>query len=440
MATVTFRGGAVAVKQVDTITVANTWATNDTATMTINGRDITVTIGTDATTANVATIIKEAINGDTQTGTGDHTVSPPIADGGGQAIPEFTEVVATVFGSVVTVTANTAGKPFTMSVTESTAGSGTATEATATTATGPEFWSNADNWDGGSLPADSDDIVFDANSGSVKYGLDQNAITPNSISIREGFDGEIGLPETNEDSSSNPYPEYRDTALIIGNSGDANPYTVTIDSSQLGAARFNFNTGQVTVNVFNTGQPALDGTPNVIVKGSHASNELNVNRGSVGVAYLPGETATVATLRVGYVENPAGDATVVCSSGVTLTNVDQQGGNLTVESNTTTLDVLDGDLTVLAGAHAAINIDGGVCHYRSTGTLTTLNVGNGGEADFQRDMRSRTITNMNVYAGSTVRDPFQTVTFTNGLDLVRCGLPDVTVDLGVHRTYALSAI
>ena len=47
MGTVVHRGGAVGVKQVDTITVANTWATSDTVTLTINGRDLLITIGSD---------------------------------------------------------------------------------------------------------------------------------------------------------------------------------------------------------------------------------------------------------------------------------------------------------------------------------------------------------------------------------------------------------
>ena len=440
MGTVVHRGGAVAVKQVDTITVANTWATADTVTLTINGRDLVITIGADTTTANVATIIKQAFNGDTQTGTGDHTVAPPIADSGGQAIPEFTEIVAAVASSVVTLTANTAGVPFTLSVVEVTAGTGTAVEATPTAATGPFYWDNADNWDTGAVPVDSDDIVFDQNSGSVKYVLDQGAVTPNSISIREGWDGEIGLPQINDDAVGNPYVEYRATALKIGNSGDANPYTVTIDSSKLAGARFDFDTGQVTVNVFNTGPELDDGTPNVILKGSHASNQVNVNRGSVGVAHLPGETAVVATLRVGFVVNVAGDSNVKCSDGVTLTTINQQGGFLEIATATTLIDMTDGELTVLDGAHTAINVDGGICLYRSTGTLTTLNAGNGGTADFSRDMRDRTVTNCNVFAGASVLDQFQTVTFTNGLDLQRCSLEDVTLKLGTHFTITLSAV
>jgi hypothetical protein len=72
--------------------------------------------------------------------------------------------------------------------------------------------------------------------------------------------------------------------------------------------------------------------------------------------------------------------------------------------------------------------------------VTTWNVSDGGTLDYSRDMRSRTVTNANVYAGGAVLDPHKTVTFTNGVDLVRCGLADVTLDVGTHLTLTPSAI
>ena len=77
----------------------------------------------------------------------------------------------------------------------------------------------------------------------------------------------------------------------------------------------------------------------------------------------------------------------------------------------------NGTFTALNGAHTTINVDGGTCYYRSTGTITTLRVGGGAEASFARDMRSRTITNCELHANGAIRDPFKTVTWSNGVDV-----------------------
>ena len=128
-------GKAKNVRQKDTITVALVWGTSDTVTITINGQDLVITIGANTTTAQVATTIKEAINGSTLTDT-TASASPSIADGGGQGIAEFLEISASIDSatpSVVDIEGGQTGnadKPFTMTVTESTAGTGTATEAT----------------------------------------------------------------------------------------------------------------------------------------------------------------------------------------------------------------------------------------------------------------------------------------------------------------------
>lgn len=437
MSTRTHRGGAVAIKQVTTITVANTWAADDTATLSINGRDLTVTVGTAATTTDVATLLKEAVNSSIP---GDSTASVSPS-GKARDIPEFSDIEATSSAAVLTLTAKTAGVPFTISASESTAGDGTlGTPTEATAATGPFHWDNPDNWAEGNVPVDGDDIVFDGHSGSVKYGLDQSDVTPASIDIREGYEGEIGLPEINSDTVGFEYPEYRPTELKIGNSGDGVNLAMTIDAGNSGPLRFDFHTGQVTVDVHNTGPAQDDGTPAVVLKGTHAGNVVNVNRGALGIAYLPGDTATVATLRVGFVENPAGDANVIVGTGVTLTTINQSGGILRTSSPATTLNQSDGDSTLLSGAHPTLNIDGGTCHYRSTGTITTANVGGGGELDFSRDQRSRTLTNCNAYAGATIHDPQKTVTWTNGLDLVRCAIDETTLNLGVHQTITPSSI
>lgn len=431
MATRTHRGGAVAINQVTTFTITGVWAADDTATLSINSRDLTVTIGSNVTTTDVATLLKEAVNSAIPSDS-NASISP---SGKAASIPEFSDIEATSNAAVLTLTAKTAGIPFTITGSESTAGTGAVGSPTeATSATGPYHWDNADNWAEGSVPVATDDVVFDGDSGDVKYGLGQSAVTLTTLTISEGYSSQIGLPEINQDLVGQEYPEYRSTELAIGAT------TVRVDASGSGLMRVDFGSVQTTVNVDNTGPAAQDGTPNLTIKGTHASNEVNVNRGVVGIAYLPGDTATVATLRAGYIENPAGDANVRVGSGATLTTIDQSGGVLQTESAATTFTQTDGESTLLAGAHTTLNLDGGACRYRSTGTITTVNVGNGAELDFSRDQRSRTVTNCNVYAGAAIQDPQKTVTWSNGLDLVRCAISETTLNLGVHQTITPSSI
>jgi hypothetical protein len=182
MATVRWIGNALPVQQVTTITIAGTWATGDIATVTMNGKDISITIGTDATTTAVALALQEAISGTDQTGTGDHTFSVT----NGQTIPEFREVTATVASAVLTLTADTlVGKPFTVTTSETTASTDgvVGTPSTTTAATGPHHFDNADNWSTGSVPVDADDIWFDSGSVSCLYALSQSSVTPSSINI-----------------------------------------------------------------------------------------------------------------------------------------------------------------------------------------------------------------------------------------------------------------
>ena len=197
-------------------------------------------------------------------------------------------------------------------------------------------------------------------------------------------------------------------------------------------------TGRVTMNVYNTG-PAED-EHSLVWKGSHASNEINVHRGSVAIAPREDDSASVATLRVGYIDNQTGDAAVDCGGGVSLTNVVITGGAAKLRSNTTSLNISAGVAELIAGAHALLEIAGGEVFYRSTGAITTANIAGGGRLDFSRDPRSRTVTNCQINSRGELHDPFRTATFTNGVDVYRAGVSDIGLDLGTHINLAVSDV
>lgn len=343
-------------------------------------------------------------------------------------IPETQDITASVLSSTVTLTHDDEGVPFTVTSSVS-GGAGTIGAVTTTTsASGPHFWTGAANWSGGADPANGDDVYFDNSDVPVKYGLDQSAVTLNSLTFAASYTGTIGLPEVNADGTDE-YVEYREQYLKIG----VSPGTLTIGSGPgNGSDRIKINTGTVAtiLTAFQSGRGNDGELEAILWKGTHASNTLTVYRGEVGVAVFGGESAVIATLKLGYVDNEASDAIVRCGTGVTLTTVNQQGGELDLNSAVTTVTKLGGSLQFRTGAVTTLTNDGGSVVYSSSGTVTTLNVGTGGQVQF--DPTARTVTNANAYAGSAILDPQKSVTWTNGISLIHCGLADVSLDVGKH--------
>lgn len=430
MATRYWQPSALATYEKKTITVANTWATNDTGTITINGNDLTVTVGAAATTADVAAALVAAFNGSSAVGTETRNTT-------GNLIPEFNEITATLSGSTVILTHDTAGVPFTATVSESTAGSGTLAIANTITASGPNYWDNADNWSGSTVPVDADTVVIASGSVDILYGLNQTSVSLATLRIEQGYSGKIGLPHRN----ANGYSEYRTAYLTLGDVGDTQAMTVYVGSGEgAGSGRIKIDNGdaQTTLVVYNTGNPAETGIPSLLFKGTHASNAATVNKGSVGFAVLGDETASsttvLTTLNVGYTTNPAGDATVRCGLGCAATTINQSGGKLETNTAATTITKTGGELT-LAGngvTVATLNERGGTTYVTGTVTITNASVSNAGVLDYSRDMRAKTLSNqLNIYGNQAkFIDPFK-VTGSVVVDMEQGGAL-ANLNLGNH--------
>lgn len=420
MSTRKWQGDAVDIAQVDTITIALTWATNDTATISINGKDLILTVGATVTTTAIATAIKEMINGDTITGDATRNTT-------GDNIEEFAELTATVNGSVVTVTADTKGVPFTMTATENTAGSGTATRAASVAVAGPALFDDPDNWSASTVPVDNDTVDMENSDRDLIYNLSQSGIGLTTFNIKQSYEGHIGLPTWN----ANGYYEYRPDYLSIGDAAIAT--TINIGQGEGNGSeriKINQNTAQTTLNIFNTGSPAEDGVPAVLFLGTHASNVANVMRGSVGFAVFSGETTTIATLRIGSEDGTTGDTFVVCGSGVTLTTVVQNGGSFTSSCAITTVTINAGTWLAYAGAVTTINARNCTIIWNSSATIATYNGDSDSVLDAEQDERAFTITNCTLKKGATIKNRKRRITFTNGIILSGCSLEDVTLDLG----------
>lgn len=421
MAIVSWVGKALAVKQIDTITVANTWATGDFANIIINGKTLSLVIGTSATTAAVAASLVAMVNG---AALGAGYTSNTL----GSLVAEFQEVTATLSGSTCILTANTAGIPFTATVSETTAGSGTLATAATQACSGPNFANVAANYSGNAVPSNGDTLILENNSVSILYGLDLSAVTLAALIVRQSYTGYVGLPKTNATGS---YPEYRPQYLKL--SATAIDYGQG-DGSGTGRFKIDLGTVQTTANVHATGSEIETGVECLLILGTHASNALNVNRGKVGVAVFADEVSTIATWKSGYVTNKLGDVTLHFGSGVTWTSGVQTGGTLDIASNGTTITKHGGTLIHRAGTLTTITNNEGPIIELGAGTITTYKGAKGSKFDKSRDLRAQTITNCTLLAGAEFDDPGGVVVPTNGIILQNCTLADVKLNLGANRT------
>ena len=269
-----WRPTATPTTQRSTLTFAGTYAATDTVTITVGNSDLVITVGTNASTTAIAEDVKEAINAADTTsklGTG------YFRSAGGQDIPTFTEIEATVDGSVVTAYAKTPGKPFTIAATED-AAAGSVAVSTAQAATGPYHFDNADNWTGGAVPADGDTAYFDAGSGDCKYALDDLRDNTKIVSVivTTDYTGQIGLDRLNTDASSsaNRYVEYRDRFLELYDPNAASPTDLVIETGNRsgGGGRYLFDLqGQDFDEVLIRNGGNLGPVPNVELHGGSIS-------------------------------------------------------------------------------------------------------------------------------------------------------------------------
>lgn len=256
MANNIWTGNGQKAKQVVTITPSNV-GIGDIFTLTVGNKAVSFT-ATAATVANVCTGLVAAIAAAVTAG-----------------VREFAEFEATDGATKITLTANEAGRPFTV-VPSHTDGNATATEdlvlATVTANGSENDFTNA-------AFVDTNDGFFDGLISNVPifYGLDQSSIDLASLKVINGFRGPVGLPSYNPSG----YAEYRGTELTFG--------TVTsliVDSTQLQLMRINVGSNVCTFNLYG-GTVEWRGT---------GANIVNVYGGTLRVAVPAGHVATVSQL------------------------------------------------------------------------------------------------------------------------------------------------
>ncbi len=412
MATATWVGGATLIRQVSTITVANTWAPGDTANVIVNGRTLTVTVAS-ATTAGVAAELVAAINASSKT---EGLFLTETRNIGGQEIPEFTDFEATLSGSTVILTSTRDdGQPFTATVSETTAGTGTLAIAATVVPTGPHHADNAKNWLSGALPANDDSWEYLPGAPAMKYGLSYFRTNTLAFHFKRttDYEEEIGLPATNEAG----YPEYRTRFLQLYDAAGAKDITFVAGANGGGGGITRLDGASQSINsltVIDAGDvdPAQ---PNIEFAGG-TLQLLIVRRGYVLIdpeeASMSGttiDTFTIGAVALQQTETLVvfGDATVFTAASTLAIN----GG--TVVSNAPlangggaiTLNQLGGDVEARGGNLDNVNVKAGTFTWSGTGTNAsrTIAVFTDATLDLSTASGAKTFGTLNAYGRSIIR-------------------------------------
>jgi hypothetical protein len=401
---------AAAVKQIDFITVSGSWAGADTATITINGKGLVVTIGTATTTANVAQAICDAINSpgrlDSE-GTTDAT-----SNFGGLEFGEFAELTASIDKdalSVVVVTANKAGVPFTLTAADTSAGA--ATRSSSQVATGPWHWDNGKNWSSGNVPANDDVLELKDQSGpnvGFKYGLPNNSLEV-TLHIYMSYTGQLGLPPINNDNASKPYPEYRQQYIRLDDAGSgtniAHRFGLGKDGTGSPLINLNHKTLKCSPVVYNTGSPQIQGRKALNICCTAVTSTINILGGSVDYSSQDGGTSAFAAFY-----QTGGDSRGINAIYTTSAIVTMAGGTAIIGGTgaIATILIQAGTLRLenQTGTITTFSVTGGTVDYASTGTITSLNM-IAGVFDARSGAGQFVVTDANLYVGASFLDPYR---------------------------------
>lgn len=292
--------------------------------------------------------------------------------------------------------------------------------------TGSQPWSTAGNWSPSGVPANGDDVSILVGTSNIDSGLNQSAVTLNSLTIGSGFTGTIGAA-----GDTGAYLQINTPSLLVLSAPSAGGFLSG------GFTRFKWDAGAATdfvAVVKTTGNGADPGRGALQVKGGTAASKMYVTGGTVDLAAKPGETGTLAELDVT-------GGTVVCGSGLTCPTIIQNGSasSLTVNGAVTTLTQQAGTLNTFGTSlitTAYVNGTANFGHRPSGNAFTNLTIDGAGAADFAGDPRGVLFANApQLYEGAklTAFSPDQ-LKLAGPVDfkfkLVNVPLGKVTVDLG----------
>jgi hypothetical protein len=433
MADIRWVGGATATAQVDTFTL------------------VTVDTG------NILTLTVTGENGDTHAvnytcaGSNEDTEAEGLVAAWNASTHYLvTPITATDTspGGTLTLTADTAGVPFTV-VGSATGGTAGLSGVNTTPSSGPYDWNITENWLDGAKPVSADVIRIE--DGIIRYGMDQTAVTSGTMIIDNselGFNPQagtkapylrIGLDEVNINTRSGPGNRANNGPIMIdtgttagtdvlvktsGTNATSTLPSVWLKMNNTSASSITMFGGTVGYGYDNDVSGDSSRCAVIDVKGGTmyagkdagiegSAAELNMSGGSANMQFLESPTATTSTIRI--------DAGSFTLGPVTdkITSINVNGGTVDVSAPIETCNIRGGTLTLNDGiggsatASTTINVYGGTFNIKSTGAITNLNM-YGGTTDTTLNNGQITLTNPRIQPGATLKYQPLTVLFGAG--------------------------
>lgn len=361
----TWVGGSTAVNQVTTIEVTATGGTTDTWTLTL----------TDTQT------------GETQTETYQNDGSPTITEIVAGLVAAWNNSTQKLFKQVtaadadpnITLTADTAGVPFDIALTND--GTGTSSETATQPNVGPTDYACVDNWLELDVPDAADDVVI-SGTFSILYNLDQSGVAIDGFTVRN-YSGSIGL----------------DGAYL-----QIDPNSFSFESSA--TAYIDISSANIDVEVVSTAS-ASGNDYGLYLLGSDMNN-IYVRAGSLGIALNDGETATFVDIET------TGSARAEVGQGCTATDVRAlDASDVVTNVNITEIDAQGTATVETRGVGATCTTmtarEDAVITANATGTVTNGNA-YGGTIDTLKSAVARTFSNVNRRAGGVFKYDAEFVT------------------------------
>ena len=409
MPNLVFVGGAAKVAKISTVTVGGTLAT-ETFQIKVGGKVI-------ATHTAVGNDIAAA-------------VAALVSTWNASTHPWSTGITAVDASPDVVLTADTSGVDFTVTL-NTPGGSATFVLVETTANAGPNDWRTGDNWMDtsdnsiGTIPGAADNVFIGENAPNISYGLDQSAITINSLRTPATWTGKLGLrpdqfaTSADGDTTVPGAPEYRGTHLQIKVTADVKIGEHSGANTPLGSGRINLDvlaTATVVDVQFCASAAAQPGFPSVDILANNSSTDIFIRdtAKNVGIAkLLPKSTSSVRNI-----VNDGGQ--VYVGDGVTMVKFAQAGAAVSEVNAAATIPTIDafgagtlvteGDYTI-----TALNIDGPTVYsnnIKTAGSAIGTATVDAGKLDGTQSTRARTWDTVNYRGDATVTYDDDVVTVT----------------------------
>lgn len=406
------------IAQVETFTFTAPSSVGNTYVATINGKTVTYSSISGDTAALAATGLFNALQASIIAELGEITFANPS-------------------GGVLTATASVAGTPFANITINGVSGQGlvlstgnglangiatvhTVANASPSDVNDPQNWLRATAPAPGTraIPVSTDDVVVGSSAVPMLWNLDRlTAVQFNTYTRLQSMTGAIGLPETN----ALGYTEWRATYFKFSGppgSVPAGGLQMVLGQGADGGGppreRYNVGSSPTTLIVLAGGQPA--DTWGILFVGAHTANTFTILGGtSVGIAMLPGETASLTSSTLNAGATVGIGAGVTWTAGATLTTY---GGSAVIGAAPATINANNGTVLTFFTTGltwAAITTQGNCAmSWLCGGTITTLTMTTGCSLDKSQDARALTVTNHTIDGDSCfINDPLNAINYTN---------------------------